>query len=189
LTLTRFDDVPANPQFVNRTLSFAKVFAAMAGRPTSYDVSFVRVARTMSLEGSKQAAIARALGVAAPTLHGWAKKHPDFQAALNAGNEATGEVIVALVKAAKGFRRKTVRVETTKRADGTKDVKTIEAVDYYPPNVAACLAWVKRHRPDIWGDAGAGTRTPADAPEGDVTIPTNILRMLALAAERKQATL
>jgi hypothetical protein len=159
----------------------------MAGRPTSYKPEFVRVARAMSLEGSKQPAIAAALGVAVPTLHGWMKRYPDFKAAMNAGSEATDQIIVALAKAAKGFRRKTVRVETTVRADGTTDVKTIEALDYYPPNVAACLAWLKRHLSDVWGDAGAGTVAPAGASEGDITVPTVILRMLADAAERKVA--
>ena len=99
-----------------------------------------------------------------------------------------GKVVVALAKRATGFRRKTVKPMTISIGGGMSQIVDHPVVEYFPPDVTACLAYLKRHAPDIWGDAGRGTRAPEKVPEGEVAVPAAVLRMLADAVQRKSAT-
>lgn len=52
------------------------------GRPTTYQAPYAFVARNLVVGGFTQAAVARALGTNASTLHGWMKRQTAFAKAM-----------------------------------------------------------------------------------------------------------
>ena len=89
----------------------------------------------------------------------WKRKHPEFAAALLAGRDSAGEVAVSLLRRAKGYRRKTVKPMVVGIGNGLTKIVDWPMVEYFPPDVKACLEWLKRHRPDVWGDLGEDSNT------------------------------
>ena len=156
--------------------------------PTKFKPEYVQIARVMAMEGLHNSAIARAFAVQPSTIVKWKNRHPAFAEALRAGDNETGKIVVSLAKAARGYKRKAVRPITVSNGNGFSKIIEHPVVEYYPPNVTACLAWLKRHRPEIWGDAGRGTAKPKAADDaGEVTIPAAVLKMLADTAAAKVA--
>ena len=79
--------------------------------------------------GARDADLARAFDVSESTIDNWKAAHPEFLAALKAGRElADAEVANSLYRRAIG--------------DGDR-----------PPDVTACIFWLKNRRPDLWRDA------------------------------------
>lgn len=89
-----------------------------------------------------------------------ALKHKDamFREVLEKARTAPGAVAVALYKRAKGFSRKSEKVFADPKSGRVLRVPTVE---YYPPDTTAAIQFLKRHAPDIWGDAGRGSATPS----------------------------
>ena len=158
------------------------------GPATKFRSEYVKMARELSLLGSRDADIARVFNIGHPTLIKWRNVHPELAEAMQAGRDSTGQVVVSLLKRAKGFKRKSEKIMTVSIGNGMSEVVRVPITEYYPPDVTACLQWLKRHRPDVWGDAGRGTIRPADAEsEAAVEVPASVLRMLVAAAEKKNA--
>lgn len=119
------------------------------GRPTAYTPAAARVARVMSLGGHNQAAIAEALGQSEVTITHWKKKHPEFAKAINARRDETGKVIESVLKRAKGFSRKAVKPTTLTDGPGLGGyIVDHPIIEYFPPDMVAALAWMKRHDPE-----------------------------------------
>jgi predicted transcriptional regulator len=136
----------------------------------------IRVARVMSLAGQRQAAIAEALGVTEACITQWKQRHPAFADALNARFDETGKVIESILKRAKGFKKKAIKPiavkSITEGFDGAiLDTKIIDhpIVEYYPPDMTAALAWMKRYDPE-WREALSGGKPPPAEGAGQVNI-------------------
>jgi len=100
-----------------------------AGRPSSYRPDYAGVVEKLCLLGARDADLARAFDVSESTIDNWKAAHPEFLAALKAGRElADAEVANSLYRRAIG--------------DGDR-----------PPDVTACIFWLKNRRPDLWRDA------------------------------------
>src|SRR5215471_18710453 len=99
------------------------------GRPTSYQPEYATVVEKLCLLGARDADLARAFDVSESTIDNWKAAHPEFLAALKAGRElADADVAHSLYRRALG--------------DGDR-----------PPDVTACIFWLKNRRPDWWRDA------------------------------------
>ena len=107
--------------------------------------------------GATQDEIADVLGVSRRTINYWLVQHPEFNAAIQAGNDVFNpRVERALAERAMGFYAdKFVWRATTKeeRKEGQPAYVMVptERV-YYPPDVTAAIYWTKNRMPDKWRD-------------------------------------
>jgi hypothetical protein len=105
--------------------------------------------------------IAHNMGIGIRTLTDWKKQYPAISAALKEGKAPVDiEVENALLNSALGHTvkiRKPIKLRTKKqlRDKGTIEEERIEYAEeeiYIPPDVAACIFWLKNRRPDKWSD-------------------------------------
>jgi len=137
---------------------------AVRGQPTKYRPEFVNTARLLAQGGATQDEIADVLGVSRRTINYWLVQHPEFNAAIQVGNEVFNpRVERALAERAIGFYAdKYVWRETTeeqrKEGQPTYVMVPTERV-YYPPDVTAAIYWTKNRMPDKWRDVNKHTVT------------------------------
>src|SRR5262249_33872210 len=99
-----------------------------SGRPSSYRPEYATVVEKLCLLGARDADLARAFDVSESTIDNWKTAHRKFMVAQKAGRElAEGEFANSLYRRAMG--------------DGDP-----------PPDVTACIFWLKNRRPDLWRD-------------------------------------
>lgn len=90
--------------------------------------------------------LAEHLGVLRITINVWRKKYPEFGEAYSAGKEAADDKIErSLFERAQGYEHDEDHVVYE---DGRP--KTYTAKKRYPPDVTACIFWLKNRRPDVW---------------------------------------
>jgi len=111
----------------------------MAGRPPAYQPEYAKIAEVLCRLGAIDNDIADALGVSRQSIAVWKKKHPDFLEALGAKNEADDNVERALYERATGF---------------------VASDKEYPPDVTACIFWLKNRRKDRWRNDPEGGGSP-----------------------------
>ncbi len=100
-------------------------------------------------DGLTDKQIAHNIGITEQTLNVWKKKFPSFFEALKKGKEVVDiEVENALLKRALGYRYNEVKQKTIKGVVVETQVTTKEI----PPDVAACVVWLKNRKPKIWRD-------------------------------------
>lgn len=133
------------------------------GRPTEYIPSYHNtLAFRLALLNLKDTQICDIFGISEQTLNAWKKEHPNFLVSLNKGKErADSEIAKSLYHRALG---RTVKEETIERgANG--EIKSIkQTTKELPPDVTACIFWLKNRHPNIWRDFNK------DVGSGDVHI-------------------
>ena len=107
-------------------------------------------------EGMSEADIARRLDISPATLRAWARKSPPLARALETDPEvADSQVESALLKKALGYESREYKVERNAKGE-CKEVETTKQVG---PDMTAIALWLKKRRPERWGDeAPAGPR-------------------------------
>ena len=111
-----------------------------------YRPEFAKVAWRLALLGALDEEIADHLGSNARTLRHWKKRHPEFRDALLAGKrKADMQVAARLFRLAMGYTSTENKVVVVK---GEPVVMTYEKD--VPPNVKACIFWLRNRRPDLW---------------------------------------
>ncbi len=114
------------------------------------------------LEGWKRSGrsledISALVGVSPGTLKSWAGKHPAIKAALETNGEATDfQVEHALLRKALGYESVERKVEVSPKGD-RKEVETIKQVG---PDMSAISFWLKKRKPEAWGDSGTAAPKP-----------------------------
>lgn len=101
-------------------------------------------------DGLTDEQIAQNMGIAYSTLRVWRDKYSALSAALKKGKDVADiKAENALYKRALGYISEDIK--ETYNADGklTSRVITKKTV---PPDVTACIIWLKNRRPDKWGD-------------------------------------
>jgi hypothetical protein len=117
-------------------------------RPPKYNETYVLLAYWMAHAGLTDEEMAKQFGVDRRTLTRWKKAHPDFREALERGKETPDDLVEAsLYKRAIGYQ-----FTETKVKHGLKGDETELAVKELPPDVTACIFWLKNRRPDLWRD-------------------------------------
>ena len=130
------------------------------GRPSKYKGDETCcIAYKLALLGLIDIKIAEYLEVNQDTIYEWKKKYPEFSEALKKGKIiADGEVVESLYRRATGydyFEEKDVK-------DGnTYDIVSLKK--HSPPDVGACMAWLKNRQPEIWRDKH-------DIEQGDISV-------------------
>lgn len=114
-----------------------------------------------AMDGLSEEQIAHNMGIAYSTFREWKKTYPAISAVLKKNKEvADRHVENAMYKKATGFTA-TDRVVSTKKVVEYKDGKrvreitepcVVEVERYYPPDTTAEIFWMKKRKPEQWGD-------------------------------------
>jgi hypothetical protein len=123
---------------------------ARGGRPSSYKPEYAKMAFYLCKLGATDADLAEAFGVSVVTIDNWKIKFFEFLGSLKGGKEeANIRVERALFARATGYSYDAVKIFHTK--DG-KIIK-VPYTEHVPPDVTACIFWLKNRRSDRWRDA------------------------------------
>lgn len=118
------------------------------GRPSLYKQEFSERAEAMCAAGFTDAELAETLGICVSTLNLWKRKHPEFSESLKRGKAmADAQVARSLFQLAAGYSHPAEKVF---HHQGKPLV--VKYIRHYPPNVTACIFWLKNRQPGHWRD-------------------------------------
>lgn len=127
----------------------------LPGRPSKYTGPDTdRMAFKLALLGVKDMEIADIIGISEETLNLWKLNHPSFLQSLNNGKrEADANVVYSLYQRACGMDLpdQDIRVFRNKETNELETVVT-PLVKHYPPDITACIFWLKNRFKDQWRD-------------------------------------
>ena len=119
------------------------------GRPTHYQEEFAEQAYKFCLAGATNDDLAEAFEVAPRTIDRWLQAHREFAAAVRRGRLiADGDVAHNLYRRAIGYTYETSKVLLS---DGLP--VTVPQTVHRPPDVRACIFWLRNRRPRQWADS------------------------------------
>lgn len=137
------------------------------GRPTKYREEFIEQARKLCELGATDLEVAQFFEVSKRTLYYWQQQHPELAQALKVGKVAADDRVErALYHRATGysFDSEDIRLidETIEEAPASADVQArtlhtkkvlrISTITHVPPDVTACIFWLKNRRREQWRD-------------------------------------
>jgi transposase-like protein len=119
------------------------------GAPKKYDPkTFPRTAKFLAQRGATQDEIADCFGVTTRTLQYWITQYPELQNAIETGNEVFNpRVERALAERALGYS-----VDEVQWFIIDKKLEKRIVRKHYPPDVTACIFWLKNRQPEKWRD-------------------------------------
>lgn len=113
--------------------------------------TFPVLAEGYARSGLTDQQIAHNLGISKDTFYKYVKKFSDFSEALKRGKGPVDfEVENALLKRALGHDYEEIHTEVREYKDGTKAKVMKKTVHFIPPDVTACIFWLKNRRPEQW---------------------------------------
>jgi hypothetical protein len=118
------------------------------GRPSSYEPRYAVIAEAMCKLGATQREVAEALEVSERTVERWKAKYEDFCRSLKIGAEpADDRVEQSLYRRATGYTFDACKVMTV-----GGEPASVPYVEHVPPDVTACIFWLKNRRKEKWRD-------------------------------------
>jgi hypothetical protein len=129
-----------------------------AGRPTVYNPENAEIARHCCRLGASNDTLAERFGVSPRTIDSWIATIPEFGDAVRQGRQiADDAVVAALYRRATGLKRKSVTV-----VEGKGEPVTTTRTDHVPPDLRACMFWLRNRRADEWGEKRASADEQGD---------------------------
>ena len=118
------------------------------GRPSKYSDDIPKKAAKLCKLGATDAQLADFFEVDVDTILEWKKVHPAFSGALkDAKKEADERVERSLYERANGYSHEAVKIFNH---EGSPLV--VPYTEKYPPDVTACIFWLKNRQPKQWRD-------------------------------------
>lgn len=118
------------------------------GRPPSYREEYAEQARAMCQLGATDRDLASYFEVSTVTIWNWQARYKDFSSALKRGKEAADDRVErSLYARATGYTYDSVKVFNN---DG--EIIKVPVLEHVPPDVTACIFWLKNRRPAEWRD-------------------------------------
>lgn len=117
-------------------------------------------------DGLTNEQIARNMGISRETLNQWKKQFSDISDALKKGKEVVDRIIEnALFERAVGgthsvkktFKTKEVYFDEYGRRCEKENLVTVMDEVYIPGDTTAQIFWLKKRKPDVWGDKAQNT--------------------------------
>jgi hypothetical protein len=119
------------------------------GRPTVYDPEFAEIASNACMLGATNETLAERFEVSRRTIDNWIASRPDFSNAVKKGRHVADEAVAAALFArATGVERKVTRVFCHKGQPVTASY-----TEELPPDVRACIFWLRNRRPQHWRES------------------------------------
>ena len=116
------------------------------GRPTTYLPENAEIARQACMIGATNDTLAERFEVCRRTIDNWIATIPEFSAAVRQGREVADVAVVsALFARATGMEQKMTKVFCHRGQPVTANY-----LAYLPPDVRACIFWLRNRRPDQW---------------------------------------
>ena len=97
--------------------------------------------------------LADKMGCSREALRKWRKRYPEIQEAMSVGKEIIDyRVENALLKAALGYQKKTIKVTLGKKIINGEVFEVLKetTTEEVGPNVTACMAWLNNRKHDQW---------------------------------------
>jgi hypothetical protein len=117
------------------------------GRPTKFDKKMIEQAGILcSKHGYTDKKLAAFFFVTEQTVNNWKKAHPEFFESLKESKLiADDQVERSLYERATGYEHPEDKIF----ANGDKAL-VVPTVKHYPPDVTACIFWLKNRKPEDW---------------------------------------
>ena len=116
------------------------------GRPTTYRPENAEIAHQACMLGATNDTLAERFEVCPRTIDNWIATIPEFSDAVRQGREVADEAVVsALFARATGMEQKMTKVFCHR---GQPVTATYTA--QLPPDVRACIFWLRNRRPEQW---------------------------------------
>jgi len=131
------------------------------GPKSSYRDEYAKQVMNLCRLGATDQDVANSFGVSNTTVTRWKQAHPEFMEALRRGKiQADANVANRLYQRATGYTHTDYKVFREKGESITVPYRR-----HYPPDVLACIFWLKNRRPDLWRDkVSAEISGPEDGP-------------------------
>lgn len=119
------------------------------GRPTHFRKEYVERAFRLCAQGATDLDLAEAFKVVPSALYVWKKKHPEFAEAAAAGKKMVDQRVekCLLMRALGEWQTPAVKIFNDEGAP-----LIVPYLERYPPDVGACLNWLKNRDPERWRD-------------------------------------
>jgi len=128
------------------------VHARPAHRPSSFRPEFVRQAAALCRLGATDMDLADFFEVSHATIDNWKVRYKDFLGALKLGKDESDDIAErSLYNRVKGY---TFDTEEVFCKDGV--VTRVQTRKHVPPDVVACIFWLKNRRKSTWRDRPDG---------------------------------
>ncbi|MBR1248878.1 hypothetical protein JQ609_18325 [Bradyrhizobium sp. AUGA SZCCT0169] len=138
---------PAKRKRPKKIVSLQPVTLAK-GRPSSYREEYAEQARKLCQLGATDRDLADFFEVTVVTIWSWQSRHPEFCASLNRGKEAADDRVErSLYSRATGYTYESEKIIVV-----DKNVQRLDIIEHVPPDVTACIFWLKNRRPAEWRD-------------------------------------
>ena len=157
------------------------------GRPTAYKPENAEIARNACMMGATNETLAARFGVSRRTIDSWIATTPEFSSAIKQGREGANEAVVsALFARATGMEQKMTKVFCHRGQPVTADYTV-----HLPPDVRACIFWLRNRRPEEWRESRPAVAEKKDEPNwvSELEAASERVRLEAVAehAARKAA--
>ena len=121
----------------------------LGGRPTVYKDEYAQQVLKFCLSGFTDKEMADLFGVSERTFNYWKKKYPEFLQSIKSGKEkADANVASSLYNRAIGFTKK----DCEKVFQYQGKIVRAKVNEYFPPDTAAAIFFLKNRQPDKWRD-------------------------------------
>ena len=136
------------------------------GRPTAFHPDLCKEAHNYCLLGATNDDLAEFFAVSPRTIDNWIARHRDFESAVKSGRiVADARVARGLYDRAIGYERK---VERAVILGG--ELKPVTSTVHYPPNVQACIFWLRNRRRRTWSDPGRDATDNSSSQVDDIAL-------------------
>lgn len=158
------------------------------GRPSKYDPKFAKQVEKLCALGATDAELADFFGVSTVTLNAWKVEHPEFLSALKGSKEVYDDRVERSLRSrALGYSYDAVKFHVVKG----KVIQTAYR-EHVPPDVTACIFWLKNRKKDEWRDRTHHELTGKDGeplvPEAsDLDAARRVAFLLARAVKKADA--
>ena len=149
------------------------------GRPTVYKPENAEIARYACMLGATNETLAARFGVSRRTIDSWIATTPEFSSAIKQGREGANEAVVsALFARATGMEQKMTKVFCHRGQPVTADY-TVQL----PPDVRACIFWLRNRRPEQWRESRPLVAEAKDEPNwvSELEAASERVRLAAVA--------
>jgi hypothetical protein len=150
------------------------------GRPSSYQSDYCRQAELLTRMGATDKDLAEFFRVSPQTIGTWKHAHPEFLESLKAGKDVVdGKVVKSLLQRALGCSHPAVKI-----FNNNGEPMIVEYTQYYPPDVTACIFWLKNRDPLRWRDRHEVRRQSAGPLQISQLTDVELLAIIAGEANR-----